>query len=359
MSSEECFAATTPGLEPALLEEVRALGWDALAEPGGVTLRGGAGLHLEANLRLRCANRVLLRVGEVDAADLPGGLRKLDLARFWNGRGPIAVSASVHQSRLRADQVEAALLEAISAQRGEGGPELFVRCAGARCTVSVDTSGELLYRRGYRQEVSRAPLRETIAASLLRLAGYDGTVPLWDPMCGSGTLLIEGALIARNRAPGLARGFAFEKFPSFDAAAFAQLKTRLASEERAVPAPIVGGDLNAGSLGTARRNARRAGVLESISLEREDATSPERPVPATPGVLISNLPYGIRVGERAELESLYRAFGRTLRERFHGWRVALLVAQGPLMSALDLPIEKRHMIDNGGIRCELLLSTAL
>ena len=358
MPHEECFAATTPGLEPALLDEARALGWGAHAEPGGVTVRGEPGLHREANLRLRCANRVLLRLGEAAAKDARGlreGLKKIDLSAVWNGRDPLAISASTHRGAFRAEQLEGIAREAWSASTGEG-PELFLRASGEHVAVSIDTSGELLYRRGYRQEVSRAPLRETIAAGMLRLAGYTGDAPLWDPMCGSGTLPIEAALIALGRAPGLARSFAFERFPSFDAAAFAELKARLAAEQRTSAPPIVGGDLNAGSLGTARRNARRAGVLEAIALEREDATAPRRPVPAGPGLVISNLPYGIRVGERAQLEPLYRAFGNTLRERFGGWRVALLLAEGPLSRALALAVEKTHAIDNGGIRCVLLIA---
>lgn len=234
------------------------------------------------------------------------------------------------------------------------GPTLMVRGEGEVWTVSADTSGEPLHRRGYRQEVSRAPLRETLAAGILLLAGYDGEAPLVDPMCGSGTFLIEGAWMSMHRAPGLGRAFAFESFPGFDAAAWTARKEKAAAEALSAPrAALRGFDLNAGALGTARRNARRAGV--TLALERQDVRTLAAP-PGGPGLLVANPPYGKRVGEAEDLPGLYRALGATLRQGFRGWRVALLVPEDRgLLQALGLPEARSLPVRNGGLRCRLLL----
>jgi putative N6-adenine-specific DNA methylase len=195
---------------------------------------------------------------------------------------------------------------------------------------------------------------------MLELAGYRGDEPLWDPMCGSGTIAIEAALLALGRAPGLSRSFAFERFPLHDSSAWEALKAKARDEERKKPpASIRATDLNAGSLGTARRNARRAGVVEHLALERQDARNPTV-VPSGPtGLLIANPPYGIRVGEDRELESLYGALGSLIRDRLPGWRAAILVPQPRLERALGLEIDDAFEVLNGGIRCQLLLARAM
>jgi putative N6-adenine-specific DNA methylase len=180
--------------------------------------------------------------------------------------------------------------------------------------------GRLLYQRGYREEIGRAPMRETLAAGMLRLAGYTGTDPLWDLMCGSGTLLIEAALIARGIAPG-----------------------ELGKPTRPAAALLKGTDLNAGALGVTRRNARRAGVFDALTLDRADATKVKPTGP--PGLLVANLPYGIRVAK-----SDLAALTANLRTAFRGWRFAFLL-QGPL----DLDIQQEHALNNGGLRCRLCL----
>jgi len=232
---------------------------------------------------------------------------------------------------------------------------LWLRTASAVLLVEgrrrVDTSGELLYFRGYRQEIGRAPLRETLAAGMLLLSKWDPAVEaLWDPMCGSGTVLIEAALIAEGRAPGAQRHFAFEQSSGFDAAAWAKEPRTHGTPLRPL---LLGTDLNAGALGTARRNARRAGVLERLTLERLDAT---RLTPrAGPGLVAANLPYGKRVGERGKLAELYAAFGASLRSAAKGWRFAFLLREHA--DALGLKIEERHPLDNGGLSCTLVVGT--
>lgn len=337
--TERIFASTTPGLEPALWLEAKRLG-EATRVTGGVELEGAPGLHRRANLELRIASRVSLELLRVPESDL-AALAKLR----WD-------SVLTRGQKLDLDIVGPQLRRAIpkSWPLGKGGLPARVRAEAGTVIVSVDTSGELLHRRGYRQELSHAPLRESLAAGLLLLAEYDASKPLWDPMCGSGTIAIEAAWMALGRAPGLDRTFAFEKFPSHDARAWA----REQAEARArigtgLPAPIFASDKNAGALGVARRNARRAGVEQLLQLARFDATVPRNDLTG-PGLVIANLPYGKRVGEDAELRGLYRDFASALKQGLPGWRVAWLVADARLLD-VGIAWQKRLSVENGGIRC--------
>lgn len=338
MATETLFLTTTPGLEGALLAEARALG-DAAAVEGGVQLMGGAGLHRRANLRLRTASRVMLELLRVPAA-APQRLGGFDWAPFLAPGERVA-------------------LEIVSAQRlalprwpldARGTLHARLRLEGKELVLSVDTSGELLHRRGYRQETSHAPLRETLAAGLLALAHYDPLQPLWDPMCGSGTIPIEAAWIAQQRAPGLERTFFFERFPAHDGQAWEQEKAAARAQLRqALPAPILASDQNAGALGVARRNARRAGLADALTLSRLDATVPRRDLQG-PGLVIANLPYGKRVGRDGELEALYRRFAGALREGLPGWRVGWLVADASLLD-VGIAWRDRYRLENGGLPC--------
>ena len=350
------FISTTPGLEPALESECRALGWAPRRLIGGTQVEGEPGIHQEANLRQRTASRVLLRLAELDAdapARLERALAEIDLSPH-RGDQRLRVSVASRASRIRAGAVEAIARRvwgAAARERGFADLDLHLRVEGTRCTVSVDTSGELLYRRGYRQEVSRAPLRETLAAGMLILAGFEGQAPLVDPMCGSGTLAIEAALIASGRAPGIQRRFAFERWPSFDERDWARRRDRARSEEREPSHPIYASDLNAGALGTAKRNARRAGVLEMIRFARGDVA--QLAPPGSRGWLVANLPFGKRVGERASLASLYAKVGEAVG-RSKGWQVALLVERERSGTSFPLAKVQRFELDNGGLACTLV-----
>ncbi|MHB8417371.1 MAG: THUMP domain-containing class I SAM-dependent RNA methyltransferase [Myxococcales bacterium] len=354
LDHELLFLSTTPGLEKALEAEASALG-EARLVPGGVELRGRAGLHRRANLWLRTASRVLLRLGELPAADpraLEAALAALPLDRVRLPGAPLRLEASVRDGRISERELAAIARRAFAAPDG-GEVALRLRVERGRCTLSADTSGELLYRRGWRQEVSRAPLRETLAAGLLLLAGYDGSEPLWDPLCGSGTLALEAASLALGRAPGFTRRFAFEGWPGHDAAAW-QREREAALGRPKSPQPIWGSDLNAGSLGTARRNARRAGLEGAVALFRHDARLPRPELPAR-GLLVANLPYGKRAGSREDVPELYRQLGRAFRA-LAGWRAAFLVeASSRAEQWLGLAVERAIELDNGGIPCRLLL----
>lgn len=363
---ERVFAAALPGLEPVLLRETRQLDGRARAVPGGVELSGPKGIHRRANLWLRCANRVLLRLAEFDARDaveLKRALEGVSLADVVSSAGPVFVTTvGVPPSRgMDAAAVLSRALGRLTEKKSEdadgAGASLILRWEGIHFTLSADSSGELLHKRGYRQEGSRAPLRETLAAGILGLAGYTGTEPLLDPMCGSGTLLTEAALFARRMAPGASRRFAFEAWPSFPEKQWARELNEAASLTlRKAPGSIRGTDLNAGSLGTARRNAKRAQVVDDLILERFDALSVQPGPSSATGLVVSNLPYGNRVGELAELRSLYAGFARNLVQRFPGWRAALYVKDVALLeAAFGRPPASQVALMNGGIPCTLCL----
>ena len=251
--------------------------------------------------------------------------------------------------------------------------QLFVvRFDHDECTISADASGELLHRRGYRLAVGRAPLRETLAAAMLIGAEWDAATPLVDPMCGSGTIPIEAAMIARHIAPGLARPFAAERWPETPADAWPD--ARLAAKREILPnapAPIVGVDRDEGAIANALANAKRMGVLGDVefrcaalsALEVPDASATldgdgATAVPATTGaprgLLIANPPYGVRVGDSKPLRDLFARFGQVAREKCDGWRVAVLSADRALDAQTKLPFTQVFATSNGGIAVRLV-----
>jgi putative N6-adenine-specific DNA methylase len=240
--------------------------------------------------------------------------------------------------------------EARGEERATERTRLLLRVAEGRASLSADAGGELLHRRGWRQEVSRAPLRETLAAGVLALAGYAPDRPLRDPVCGSGTLIIEAALEARSVAPGLGRTFAAERWPRAARDDWPGRRDRLRALVRSrAAAPIVGSDVNAGALGTARRNARRAGVLADLQLDRAEVAAAVAGA-AGPGLVVGNLPYGRRVDARGGIEEFDAALARTLTHAFPGWRKALLVDDEPRLARAGGTAPHRvHRLVNGGL----------
>jgi putative N6-adenine-specific DNA methylase len=224
------------------------------------------------------------------------------------------------------------------------------------CTISADSSGELLHRRGYRLATAKAPLRETLAAGVLMAMGWDGQEPLLDPMCGAGTIPIEAALIARRIAPGLARAFASERWPAAPVADFDALRARARAESLPrARVPIFASDRDAGAIAAARANAERAGVAGDIEF-RECALSGIAP-PAGHGLLLTNPPYGARVGERNALRNLYAQLGKVARGACGGWTIALLSADRALEAQVKLPFTQALRFRNGGIPVRLVRGT--
>jgi putative N6-adenine-specific DNA methylase len=358
------YAISAPGLEALTANELLRLGLPPTeTEPGGVAFNGTLFDLGRANLWLRTASRVLVRLGSFHARALGELERKATrlLWRDWLAPGiPIKVRATCRKSRLFHQRAVAERIVAASGRAGEvaaaeeteessrGAQLVIVRVFRDTCTVSLDGSGELLHRRGYRLAAAKAPLRETLAAALLLESGWDPTTPLVDPFCGSGTIPIEGALLARGIPPGLSRDFSCRHWVGWDEARWRALLdiARENVRDRA-PAPIMGADRDPGAIGMAVENAARAGVEGDIEFRRA-ALSTLTP-PDGIGALVSNPPYGVRVGERGDLRDLYARLGQLARERLVGWRVTLLVPAVRLERETGLAFRDSLRTRNGGI----------
>jgi putative N6-adenine-specific DNA methylase len=383
------FAVAAPGVEVVLLREVESLPGtrDVRAVEGGVEFSGTLETGMRANLWSRTASRLLLRVGRLEARDF-SRLRRRVSTLPWRELLPhgatLQVKASARRSRLFhtgavEETIRYALIDSVSrATRGPLGPPggpvtVLARGEDDRWTLSIDSSGPLLHRRGWRLETAQAPLRETLAAALVLLCEWDPATPLVDPMCGAGTLPIEAAAIALQHAPGLGRSFAFEHWPCFKSEAWererAAAKAALRSE---LPAPVLGFDRSPSAVASARRNAVRAGVAHLLHLEElalaelraprfhrshrpGEVLAAEARLPR--GLVLANPPYGRRLGDLRRARAAYTELGRVLRERFRGWQVGILSAHAEHSACLRLGRPVVHTLRNGGMRVELLRFT--
>lgn len=358
----EIFLVTAPGLETALIEEAREKGFRTAGSIlGGVTVTGGWLEVWRANLELRGAVRVLARIAEFRAlhlAQLDKRARKVPWAQVLRPDVPFRVEAACKKSRIyhqgaAAQRIKTAIKDALGAKvDDEAGVTVKARIDDDLCTISIDTSGESLHKRGHKAEVAKAPMRETMAALFLRQCGFRGSEPVVDPMCGSGTFVIEAAEIAAGLKPGRSRQFAFEQLASFDAAAWQKL--RAAKGKAAAPGlRFYGSDRDAGAVRMSRANAERAGVT-ALTEFREHAVSDLMPPEGPPGLVIVNPPYGGRIGEKQSLHPLYRALGQTLLARFGGWRVGLITNEASLAEATGLPFAPPGPpVTHGGLRVVL------
>ncbi len=376
------FASCPKGLELLLRDELRKLGAeDAREALAGVHFGGGLELALRACLWSRLASRVLLQLGEFDAADadaLYAGVQAVDWTRHLAAQGSLAVDAAGSSGALRhsayaALRVKDAIVDQLRERRGSRPdvepqrPSLRVhlRLHKGRATLSLDLSGEPLHRRGWRVAQSEAPLKENLACAILLRGGWPATFAaggsLFDPMCGGGTLLIEGALMAADVAPGLRRdywGFSgwLQHDPTRWQALLEEAQARADAGLRTLPAAFFGRDLDPAALAIARRNAQAAGVAGFLQLTRGPADRLERPdAGERPGLVVCNPPYGERLGEREALAETYGAFGRRLREKLGDWRAAIIVGDEALGHALGLRADRRYALFNGALECRLLL----
>lgn len=356
----EIFLVGPPGLEAPLADEARAAGFaEVRAVPGGVTMAGGWPEVWRANLALRGPTRVLVRIGAFRAlhlAQLDKRARKFPWGDFLRPDVSVRVEATCRASRIyhagaAAQRIETALREGLGAPLGPGGLRVLARIEDDLVTLSLDATGESLHKRGHKLAVGKAPLRETLAALFLRACGFRGDEPVVDPMCGSGTFVLEAAEIAAGLAPGRTRAFAFEKMAGLNAAAWAAMKAGVRPA-----APLVrfhGFDRDQGAIRMAGQNAARSGVADWATFSRQpisDLAPPEGP----PGLVMVNPPYGGRIGEKAPLHGLYAALGGLLRERFAGWRVGIVTSEAGLARATGLPFEPPGPpVDHGGLKIRL------
>jgi putative N6-adenine-specific DNA methylase len=309
---------------------------------------------------------VLARIGAFRAmhlAQLDKRARKFPWSQFLRKDVPVHVEASCTRSRIYHSEAAAQRIgRAISEEFGvplhkDAAVVLKARIEDDLCTISVDTSGESLHKRGHKEAVGKAPMRETLASLFLRRCGFDGTEPVLDPMCGSGTFVIEAAEIAAGLNPGRSRSFAFEMLAGFDAAAWERVR---GSASQRVPAmKFHGSDRDAGAIRMAAENAARAGVADFTVFRRQTVSELTRPK-GQAGLVIVNPPYGTRIGERKPLFALHGALGEVLRSRFAGWRVAIITTDASLAKATGLPLNPMGPpVLHGGLRVMLHLSPAL
>ena len=355
------FLSAPPGLEPWLLEEAKELGLaNARSVPGGVECEGTWPDVWRANLWLRGASRVLVRLGSFRAAHLSTldkRSRSLPWEEVLKPGTPIVVEATCRASKIyhsgaAAERVrKAAIAKAGAVDQKEDSLKIFVRIEKDICTVSLDASGELLHKRGFKQSVAKAPLRETMAALFLRAAGFRGNEPVIDPMCGSGTIPLEAALWSKGMAPGQLRSFAFERLATFDRDAWQSMRSEAAPGQMA--AATFGYDRQGAAIDASRQNAERAGLAKSITFANQPLSSLDRP-DGPPGLVIANPPYGERIGDPRQLTALYASFGSIIRDRFGGWRAAIITSDAKLAKATGLPFEPPGPpIPHGSLRVRL------
>ena len=363
------FAPCPRGLEMTLVAELNALGANDVSKvDGGVAFRGDADIMMKANLHCRTASRVLLKLAEggyQQESDIYQLAMQIDWPRWFDVSRSIKVKTDAIGAQLRSlDFVSLKVKDAVCdrfRQANAGRPNVDTRTPDMRihafltrdhATIYLDTSGEPLFKRGWREETGEAPLRENLAAGILLIAGYDGSQPLLDPMCGSGTFLVEAADIALKRAPGRNRRFGFQRLREFDALSW----EALLSEARAAELPvrnlaIKGSDRARNMLPIARANLQRAGLADAIELQAQDVLQ-VRPF-ADSGFIVTNPPYGVRMDEQDALAELYPQLGDWLKAHFAGWTAHFFTGDLRLSDLIHLSVKRRTPLFNGSLPCRL------
>lgn len=366
----ENFFSTCPrGLETMLANELNTLGaQEVRTTDGGVHFTGPFLLSYHVNLHSRIASRLLWRVAiahyrnEQDIFDTAYALP-------WNDWFDTSHTIRVNMTAIKCPlksldfatlKIKDAVCDKFRALTGERPsvdthtPDIRIHAflEASHMTLYVDTSGDALFKRGVRQYTNVAPLRENLAAGILQLAGWRPGMPLLDPMCGSGTFLIEAALMSLNIAPGINRSFAFEKLKNFDASAWSDMRRQAQAAQKPVGVlPIFGSDLYGDELKAAHLNLENIGLLEAVSLNQANVL--EISAPADHGVLVANLPYGERMGDLEELQELYPKLGDVLKKKFGGWNAYLFTSDLRMPKSIRLSVSRRTLLFNGAIECRL------
>ncbi|MBS0180040.1 MAG: class I SAM-dependent RNA methyltransferase [Nitrospira sp.] len=363
------FTPCPRGLEAVLAQELTDLGAaDVKPTAGGVAFSGPLALCYRVNLESRIASRVLLRIAEGsyrDERDVYDAAHAVRWQDWFTPQQRIKVKVSAHHCPLRSLdfvtlRVKDAVCDRFQYARGKRpsvdthAPDILIAVYLDRtqCTFYLDTSGEPLFKRGWRKSAGEAPIRENLAAGILRLAQWTPDTILYDPMCGSGTFVVEAALMARRVAPGIGRRFAFEKFLSYDPRTASALRDELKAGELSAGMELIhAADQSAQALTSLRANLTIAGCSEFVTVRQGDAR--ELPAPAETGLLVTNPPYGHRMGESASLQAFYPQFGDHLKQHFCGWTVQIFTADMNLPGMLRLAPSRRIPLFNGAIECRL------
>jgi len=366
---DQFFAPCPRGLETVLEQELAALGASGLFKvDGGVHFAGALTLGYQVNLESRVASRVLWRVTKARYRT-DEDIYKTALAQPWSNWFDVSQTLRVNLVATRSPlqsldfatlRIKDAVCDSFRAKFGKRpsvdtqNPDVRIHAYldAETVTLYLDLSGDPLFMRGWRGATGEAPLRENLAAGIVRLSGWDGVEPLLDPMCGSGTLVIEAAMIALDIAPGGRRSFGFERLKNFDRAAWDNIKaTALAREKPRTALPIYGGDLYGDELKNARANLNAAGLDGVVSFKQANVL--EMPASASSGVIVTNPPYGVRLGETEDLAAFYPKLGDALKQKFAGWRAYLLSADMALPKLIRLSASKRTVLFNGALECRL------
>jgi putative N6-adenine-specific DNA methylase len=367
--SEAFFAPCPRGLEALLAGELAALGArDIEQRPGGVAFAGSWETCYRANLWSRIASRVLWRVAQFayrGEEEVYAAARKVDWPRYFPVERSIRVNVTAQHSPLKSlefvtlrvkdavcDRFRDATGKRPDVDRAAPDVRVHVFLEAERGLLYLDTSGEPLFKRGWRAAQTEAPLRENLAAGIVMLSGWKPEEPLLDPMCGGATLLVEAAALARGRAPGLRRAFGFEKLNLHDRALWERLRDEAARVPKSAPRlQLYGSDRDEGALDQARRNLAEAGVERWATLECSDIL--ERAAPATGGVMIANPPYGERMSDAEELARFYPRLGDALKKAFAGWRCHFFTADMRMPKLIRLTPARRVPLYNGALECRL------
>jgi len=363
------FATCPRGLESVLERELAALGArDAARVDGGVRFAGDLALCYAANLESRVASRILWQVAHAPYRtdrDIYETVHSLD----WGSWFPVELSIRVDVSAIRAPvrslefvtlRIKDAVCDVFRAADGRR-PDVDTRSPDVRIqaflsathvTLYLDTSGEPLFKRGYRSSPGDAPLRENLAAGILALTGWKPDTPLLDPMCGSGTLLCEAAMIALDRAPGLTRGFGFERLSTFEAGLWTRLQDAARARIRKPETSVIhGSDRYGEALKLARANLAALGAEDYVTLKQADVL--EMPAPAPSGIIVTNPPYGVRLQDQQSLAELYPQLGDALKKKYAGWTAYIFTADLRLPKLIGLSPSRRTPLFNGALECRL------
>ena len=364
------FAPCPRGLESVLAAELKKLGGLSIqTNDGGVKFQGSWHTCYRINLESRIASRILWQITKkpyIDETDI----YKISHAFPWNewisSTNTIRVNVAAKKCPLRSlEFVTLRIKDAVCDKFREltnkrpsintVNPDIRIHgfLDAREFTLYLDTSGDALFKRDLRKTTGEAPLRENLAAGILELSGWKPGIPLLDPMCGSGTFLLEAVQIALNIAPGIKRNFAFEKFKKFDSLLWNKIKEESISQQKEkLQQPIYGSDLYGDALLDAQANLDLAGFSDLVALKQGNIL--EIPSPAPTGILITNPPYGKRVGDLDELADLYPKIGDILKNKFVGWSAYFLTGDALLPKSIRLSASRRTPLFNGAIECRLL-----
>jgi len=367
---ENFFASCPRGIETLLADELNAVGATTIkAVAGGVGFAGGWDVCYRANLESRIATRILWRVAQARYRN-EDDIYKLAYDLPWHNWFEVRRTLRVYMTAIRSelksldfttlrikdavcDRFRKELDERPSVDTAEPDIRIHAFLTTDTATLYLDTSGDALYMRGYKYALVEAPIKENLAAGILKLAGWEPGIPLLDPMCGSGTFLVEAAQIAHDIAPGLGRPFGFARLKNFDEALWHRL--RAAAEKRRKPItaqPIYGSDISDDMVARSRQNLAAAKMEEAVTLQRADILDVAAPAPE--GILVANPPYGVRLDELETLAIFYPKLGDALKRHFAGWRCYLFSGDPQLPKLMRLKASRRTPLFNGALECRLL-----